>query len=410
MRPRIDPPAALYVAYWSLEDPLSLSQALPVVRALAADGRRMVLVTFEQRRWNLQGTKLKRTARELKKQGVSWIPLRYHKRPRVMSTVFDVLYGTWVCARIGRRYGVRLMHGRGTVAAMIAYASARACGAYFLNDADGPLSEEYADAGVWSHGSVQYRLTRRAESHLLRSADAVAVLTTRRRDAISPLVSQGVAVVPCGVDTSHFTFRDDERHRHRAAMGLRGTVFVYAGKGGGWYLTDAMLDFVAVARVAFDECSLLVLTNDDPEQFRQGAAARGLYCIVRSAARGEMPGLLSAGDAGLSFVLSAPSKTAASPVKNGEYLACGLPVVTTAQIGDYSELVVRRAVGVVVSRLDATGLEEASVALARLLAQPGLRERCREAAISEVDLATIVLPSYRQLYDRLLGAESRTRR
>jgi glycosyltransferase involved in cell wall biosynthesis len=122
----------------------------------------------------------------------------------------------------------------------------------------------------------------------------------------------------------------------------------------------------------------------------------------------SMPGLLSAGDAGLSLVLSAPSKTAASPVKNGEYLACGLPVVTTPGIGDYSDLVERRAVGIVVRGLDPAGLVEAGNALARLLKDPGLRGRCRDTAVSDVSLAGVVLPCYRGLYGTLLGTGPET--
>jgi glycosyltransferase involved in cell wall biosynthesis len=155
--------------------------------------------------------------------------------------------------------------------------------------------------------------------------------------------------------------------------------------------------------------SLLVLTNDDPGRFSDGAAARGLQCVVRKATRDEMPGLLSTGDAGLSLILSAPSKAAASPVKNGEYLACGLPVVTTPRIGDYSDLVLRRAVGVVVDPLDPTGFAAASSTLGRLLQDRSLRDRCRSTALSEVSLAGVVLPRYRRLYETLLSRNADTR-
>jgi glycosyltransferase involved in cell wall biosynthesis len=395
---------AFYVTYWSLNDPLCVSQTLPVVRALVADGHSMGLMTFEQEPWSLEAPLLDQTRRSLRSEGIAWMPLKYHKRPRLLATLFDILHGTWVCSRAGARHGVRLFHGRGTVAAAVAHLSARLTSSRFFNDADGPLADEYADAGVWPAGSVEHRLTRRVERHLLRDADAVAVLTTHRRDEVQALVPGEVTVLPCGVDTDHFRFREDERRAHRAALGLAGRVLVFAGKAGGWYLTDAMLDFAAAATEVLGDSSLLVLTNDDPALFTNGAAARGIRCVVRKATRGEMPGLLSAGDAGLSFVLSAPSKQAASPVKNGEYLACGLPVVTTPGIGDYSDLIQRRAVGVVLRRLDATGYGEASHALAGLLEDPALRSRCREAAVAEVSLAGLVLPRYRRLYQSLLDA------
>ena len=401
---------AVYVTYWSLLDPLCQSQSLPVVRALARDGRRMGLVTFEQEPWALGAAALADTRAALQREGVLWMPFRYHKRPRLLATLFDILHGAWVCSRMGIHSGVRLFHGRGTVAAALSYLSARLSHALFFNDADGPLSDEYADAGVWPAGSVEHRLTRRVERHLLRVANAVAVLTTHRRDEVKALASGEVTVLPCGVDTEHFRFRESERRAHRSALGLTGPVLVYAGKAGGWYLTDAMLDFAAAATRASGGGSLLVLTHDDPARFSGGAAVRGLRCVVRRGTRDEMPGLLSAGDAGLSLVLSAPSKAAASPVKNGEYLACGLPVVTTPGIGDYSDLVLRRAVGVVIDRLDPTGFAEASSALARLLQDPGLRDRCRDAALSEVSLGGVVLPRYRRLYRTLLGTGSDTAR
>lgn len=397
---------AVYVTYWSLLDPLCQSQSLPVVRALARDARRMGLVTFEQEPWALEPAALADTRMALHREGVLWMPFRYHKRPRLLATLFDVLYGAWVCSRTGANRGVRLFHGRGTVAAALSHLSARLSHARFFNDADGPLSDEYADAGVWRSGSVEHRLTRRVERHLLRVADAVAVLTTHRRDEVKALVSGEVTVLPCGVDTDHFRFREDDRRAHRLALGLTGRVLVFAGKAGGWYLTEAMLDFVSTAAKVLGDSSLLVFTNDDPTRFTIGAAARGIRCVVRNATRAEMPGLLSAGDVGLSLRLSTPSAAAASPVKNGEYLACGLPVVTTPGIGDYSDLVQRRAVGVVVRCLDATGYREASGVLAGLLEDSGLRSRCREAAVAEVSLAGLVLPRYRRLYHSLLDPDT----
>jgi glycosyltransferase involved in cell wall biosynthesis len=400
---------AIYAAYWSLLDPLCQSQSLPVVRALAGDGRRMGLVTFEQEPWALEPAALAATRKALQQDGILWMPLRYHKQPRLLATVFDVLHGAWVCSRTGRHSGVRLFHGRGTVAAALAHLSARLNRARFFNDADGPLSEEYADAGVWRFGSVEYRLTRRVERRLLRVADAVAVLTTYRRDQVKALASCDATILPCAVDTDRFNFREDDRRARRLALGLRGHVLVFAGRASGWYPTEPILDFASAAVQVFGDTSLLVLTNDDAARFTSGAVRRGFRCIVRRAAHDEVPGLLSAGDVGLSLRLAAPSAAAASPVKNGEYLACGLPVVTTPGIGDYSDLVRRRSVGVVVSRFDPTGFGEATSALAQLLQDPGLRQRCRDAAVSEVSLAGVVLPRYRRLYGALLGARPGTR-
>jgi hypothetical protein len=147
------------------------------------------------------------------------------------------------------------------------------------------------------------------------------------------------------------------------------------------------------------------LTTEAPERFSGPAAARGLRCVVKRARPDEMPAFLSAADAGLSFRVTAPSQRAASPIKNGEYLACGLPVVTTPGAGDSSDMIARRRVGVVLESLAAEAHRRAAEALGALLAEPASPERCRAAAVEEVGLHEVVLPRYARIYDELLGPE-----
>lgn len=407
---------AAYFAYWSLRDPLTESQALPVVRKLALRGYRMSLVTFEQEPFAVAARERPAVAAALAEQGIEWYPLTYHHRPRLLSTARDALTGFVRGMSLARTRGVRLFHSRGTVSAAPAFLAARLCGRRFFYDADGPLSDEYADAGVWAADSVPHRVTRWCEGRFARFADRVAVLTTSRAQTLERALGREVEVLPCAVDTRHFSFDPAARVRRRDELGLSGTVLVYAGKWGGWYAVPEMLDFVAVARRVLGDLRLLVLTREDAGPFVSAATERALGDIltVRAASRDEMPGYLSAADVGLSFVKPLPSKAAASPVKNGEYLACGLPIVTTPLIGDSSAMVARRRVGVVLDDLTAASFQRASEALAPLLTETDLRSRCREAAVGEVGLEEVVLPRYLRIYESLLGqpwasAEARPR-
>jgi glycosyltransferase involved in cell wall biosynthesis len=392
-----------YVTYWSLQDPLCQSQSLPVVRALAALGWRMALVTFEQSPWGLADADRRGTQAALLAQGVTWLPLDYHKRPRLLATAYDVGRGALRLRGLATRQGVRLLHSRGSVPAGMALAAVRTTRARFFYDADGPLSQEYVDAGLWSSRSPGFRLARSAEDAALARADRVAVLSTLRRDEVQSRVRSPVAVLPCGIDTARFQ-RDESRGQAlRAELGLQGTVLVYAGKSGGWYLTEPLLDFVREAERVLGTVTLLVLTGEEPAAFLQGAQRRGVRCVVKRAAPADMPAYLSAAQAGLSFRSPSPSQRASSPIKNGEYLSCGLPVVSTAVAGDYPALLRRENVGVVVEDLASPGLAGAAQALGVLLADPGLGARCRRAALRHVDLHGVVIPRYREIYRELLG-------
>jgi glycosyltransferase involved in cell wall biosynthesis len=194
---------------------------------------------------------------------------------------------------------------------------------------------------------------------------------------------------------------DPQRQEIRARLGLTGVVLVYAGKAGGWYLTAEMLAFVDSARRVLGPVSLLVLSPDAAHRF---PPPLGVPVVHRRALRGEMPAFLSAADAGLSFISSTPSKAACSPVKNGEYLACGLPIVSTAGIGDYSDLLDSTRTGVIVRELSSHGYLAAAEALRGLLAEPGVRERCRRIAERYVSLEEVLLPRYRAAYRELLSS------
>jgi hypothetical protein len=78
--------------------------------------------------------------------------------------------------------------------------------------------------------------------------------------------------------------------------------------------------------------------------------------------------------------------------------------VTSAGIGDYSELVRRERVGVVVDDPTPAGMVQAANELNALLQDATLAARCRDAARRSVSLEDVVLPRYEALYRHLLGA------
>src|SRR5204862_289837 len=79
---------SLYICYFGLREPLVQTQVLPYLRELAKSGAAIFLLTFEAQRWD------QAQAREqLRADGIEWFASRYHKRPTVPATLFDILAG-----------------------------------------------------------------------------------------------------------------------------------------------------------------------------------------------------------------------------------------------------------------------------------------------------------------------------
>jgi glycosyltransferase involved in cell wall biosynthesis len=118
-----------------------------------------------------------------------------------------------------------------------------------------------------------------------------------------------------------------------------------------------------------------------PELLRGPAGARGIpetHLIVRTVPPSDVPALLAAADCGLAFRAPSFSQLGVSPIKVGEYLLSGLPVVTNRGVGDLDSVLGRDAPAFVADRPAASVVEPA----ARWFMHDVLvrREECRERA------------------------------
>ncbi|MEZ4287932.1 MAG: glycosyltransferase [Polyangiales bacterium] len=394
---------AIYITYWSLRDPLCESQCLPYIRGLADCGYRMGLITFEGEAARMSRDDAARAKQLLSEQGVTWRPLRYHQRPPVLSTFADIGVGAAVLAQWCKSSGARLIHARASVPCAIGRAAQATTGVAFFADADGPLSHEYVENGVWKENSIPFRLTEWGESNALGHADAIGVLSESRRRQLIGEYPTPIWVLPCAVDTEKYKpVRDRLTVRH--SLGLDGTVFLYTGKLGGRYDENALFSFCEVAYARVPNARFMFLTPHPEAPIRERFSRFGAAVTVKKVAPDEVPNYLAASDVGLSFVRQVPSASAGSPIKVGEYLSAGLPVVGGLGCTDYERAIVRANAGVIVRAYDQPSFRDACDQVVALLEDPSTKDRARRLAIERVGLNEVVLPRYREIYRSLIGA------
>ena len=229
------------------------------------------------------------------------------------------------------------------------------------------------------------------------------MLTERiRRRLFGDGEAPSVFVIPCCADLDALERASADRARIRAELGLRDElVMTYVGKFGGWYMADRMAEFFAVAQRQFGELHFLILTQSDRieiERELQRHGADGRYTIA--SAPPELVGsYLAAADFGISFIAPAPSKASSSPTKIGEYLGAGLPVLSTAGVGDLDELITPD-VGVLVATHSEDAYRRRVGADARAWCAAGPpADRCRALARERLSLSDVGIPRYLALYE-----------
>jgi glycosyltransferase involved in cell wall biosynthesis len=397
----MEPPLrALYICYLSLEDPLVQTQVVAYLEGLVQHGHVVHLLTFDrplpaERRLGFQ--------KDLRNKGIVWHSLRYHSRPSLPATVYDALAGAVAAFRIMRRYGLTAIHARNHVPAATALIVGRLNRCRIIFDLRGLMAEEYVDAGRWRRDGLAYRITNWIQRAALRRADGIVMLTDAVRRYLfedgAPAVP--LTVIPCCADVRGLEGRGVNASDVRAELGFGDRpVMIYVGKFTGWYMDREMVDFYRSARTRCPGLVFLILTQSDSSaieaELRSGGVLEPDYFITR-AEPADVGRYLALADFGISFVRPSLSKISSSPTKIAEYLAAGLPVVST-DIGDMHELFGDGGLGVLVEDFASHAYEAAANAVQALAHDPAARNRCQAVARDRLSLQEVGIPRYDQLY------------
>jgi glycosyltransferase involved in cell wall biosynthesis len=401
----------LYLCYFGIDEPLVRTQVLPYLGELSRAGYEPTLLTFEpnpSREWRRSVAPL--WIDRLRALGVRWDWLRYHKRPSLPATAFDILRGAWRARAIIGRQQVRLVHARSHAAALMGRLATGGTGARLIFDIRGLLAEEYVEGGVWPADGLLYRTTKRMERWLIRQSDGVVVLTDAVHRAELSAAHAGhtpVAVIPCCVDLARFRCPTAaEKTEARDRLGLSGRrVVAHLGVLDGWVATRETAMTIAAACRADPSTAALIVTRSPVGALMRGLADHGVLSdrvFVHAVDPEHVPAYLRAADVGLALYKTGRAKIGTSPTKIAEYLASGVVVLGTRGVGDVEEILVPDRVGVVLEGDDWTAIERAWRGVEALLADAGTAARCCRAARARFDLVGVGGARYRQLYARVL--------
>jgi len=399
---------SLYICYLPITEPLVQTQVVAYLAGLAKHGHHIHLLTFETTR--MTAAQKREWRKRLKVQGITWHFLRYHKRPSLPATIYDVMAGVLAGRRIMRRHRLNVVHARAHVPAAMGLMLKKQTGCKLIFDIRGLLAEEREDQGSWQRDGSPFRITKALEKRCIDNSDGIVVLTERiRKQLFESDFDTPLRVIPCCADLNRIERQSEKRDAMRAQLGLEDkTVLVYVGKFGGWYREGDMAEFFALARQEWRQrdrkLHFLILTQSDFEIMRNQMVRLGVpeseYSLSQCAPD-EIGAYLAAADIAISFISASPSKAASSPTKIGEYWAAGLPVISNPGVGDVDAIIVENKVGILVEEFTSEAYRQAIEEITTMMQDETVRERCRQVAQNNFSLDNIGIPFYCSLYEEL---------
>lgn len=399
----------LFVAYQNASDFTMDSQGLPYIEGLSRKGMSFSLLTFETKDSVDNSIRIIRT-HNLK---IDWKYNIYHKRPRLLAKCLDISLGMLSIFSIIRKNKIQLVHTRAVMAAVFSFIPTRLLGAKFLFDTRGLLADKYVGGKLIKENGFIYKLIKWGENFLLSHSDSFTVETIAHAQLIrrvNPSLSSRLYVIPSCVNLDKFDYHLQTKRNfldeHKDNNLNSEVIFSYVGKIGTWYLLSEMIDFFKIFLRYFKNSQLHFLNQDAQTEdiyniFRSKEMELSKVKVIKPSNHNNIPKLLADSTVGI-FFINPYRRYNSSPIKFGEYLAAGLPVVINSGIGDTEKITRKEKVGVIVKDFSTTGYETASMELIDLLKEKEiLRNRCRATAEKYLSLNEGI-EKYWQIYQKLL--------
>ena len=283
----------------------------------------------------------------------------------------------------------------------------------------GPTADEYLYriAAEEQHdprcGKACYLKLKTEEDTAYLKADAVICLSQPMVDYAAELRCslESIYKIWCLTDVSMFQYAIAERDATRRENGWeQNLVIVHSGALHPWQRPDAILKIFKLVQEVEPKSRLLILTRDRrvmERELAQSNIGENLYQIL-SLEFSEVPKYLAAADIGLlGRGLMEPLSVVnqfSSPIKFSEYLASGCPVVMGEGVGDFSSIVNKHGLGLVIPQ-DAnefTVLDKLRGFLASYRKnKQDLRAACQSFAEANLNVQQGVT-EYQRIYESLL--------
>jgi glycosyltransferase involved in cell wall biosynthesis len=393
----------LYITYNGLLEPLGQSQVFQYLKKLA-NNHKIILVSYEKAHDWAQVPKRDALMKLVKDAGILWLPLRYHKRPSGLATLYDLIVGIFVCVYLSVRHRTEITHARSYIPSVIALILKRLFKKRYLFDMRGFWADERVDGGIWQPNSRLYHLAKWFEKKFLTHADVVVSLThagvtaMRQFPYLKNRPPQFEVIPTC---TNLDLFQPIQHSKNKKA-----DLFTlgYVGSVGTWYLFDQVLECFKILLKICPDSRLLIINRSEHEYIQERLRMYGISekTVEMKAAEHATVGAIIAQemDAGIFFIKPVFSKKASSPTKMGEFLACGIPCLANSNVGDVEKILVDE-VGVVIHDFSAHEQEQAIRNLLSLVENPETKKRCVAVAHQYFSLDNGVR-TYEQIYHSLL--------
>ena len=406
----IKKPKILFLMYDGLTDPLGQSQVLSYIKHLSKDYS-FDIIGYEKS--EIYESLKVHIHKEIEDLDIRWLPIKYHKNPPVISTIYDLYLGWKKAKKYGDIDNYDLIHCRSITIGSIALLLKNRYKAKLIFDMRGWWADEKKESGSWDSKIYIpiYLYFKNLEKKLFKYSDHAISLTNAGYEEIinkNLKSANKVSVIPTCVDFNIFKPFDAlirKSIRSELNIEMDDTVIIYSGSLGGNYNLDIIINVYKASKKLNTNTKILILSHTDFDYISSEIKKNKISINdirIKSCNYFDVHRYLIAGDIGVINYKNSYSTIGRSPTKMGEYWACGLPVLCEINTGDVDYFINKyNNSGYLI---DKDHSDSYKMALTKILSRTTNKNELREFAMHCFDLLKGVA-IYKIVYDKVLNGK-----
>lgn len=395
----------LFIADGPLTNPILHSQGIPLLKSVSGGIAKAVFLTLENENSINVYDKLLSRLQDKNQKNLTFEYALIKKIKPVPQVINYFFFAGKKALRIIKEYNIKIVHARSLFPAIIALAIKKFSNGNIrmLYDIRGVLIDEEIYKGNWKASDLGVKILRRLENKLLRESDQIVVVSEFFKKYIVNKFSANIHNLDEKITVINNKTRLQDSLSAGSLIDLKvpdKIISVYSGSAAYWQNVDGIFEFFRQSIAVFPNIELRVVSYDNSvfqKYMMENKEVAGHLTVINSNSD-EVKSHLSECNFGILLREDNLINNVASPLKFGEYLAAGLPVLVSRGIGDTEEIIRKYNVGVV---LEDKNYKEALMKMMDLLKDPDIYERCRRTAQKEFNIEDSI-KAYSEIYRTML--------
>lgn len=386
----------LYLTYDGLSDPLGQSQILKYLIPLSKRNK-IIIVSFEK---NLKSELIKKIEKLLFENNIYWYKLKYHKKPKIISSLYDITYCILLLIFLIKKNNIKLVHSRSYLPTFIALTLKYIYKFKLIFDMRGFWADERVDGNIWKKNSLIYKITKKIENLLLSKSNHIVTLTDKSKFILTKqfkIQQNKITVIPTCVDLKQFNISKQNNKKNNKPF-----IVGYHGSIGTWYEFNKVLIFFKQFQKKINNSKLYIISKVNKKiilEYLNQYNINYADVYIKSCDHDQIHNYIKYFDLNVFFIKKCFSKTASCPTKFAESLSMGIPVVTGSEIGDVDKIFLKtnNQIGYIIRDFNTNEINNSINHILKLKEDIKNKQICFDIAKKYFDL-NIALSQYENLY------------